>query len=39
MRAILRPNPHLPPEAVTPDAVIDRLPELLAIVDRWAAEG
>jgi putative hydrolase of the HAD superfamily len=35
MRAVLRPNPELPLGPVRPDAVIDRLPELIGIVDRW----
>lgn len=33
MRTVLRPNPHVPPYAVEPDAVIERLSELLPLVD------
>ena len=36
MRAVLRPNPHVPPYAVEPDAVIERLPELVPLVDGWS---
>lgn len=35
LRGVLRHNPAVPPHAVTPDATIDRLPELLAHVDAW----
>ncbi|MDA0256595.1 MAG: HAD family hydrolase [Chloroflexi bacterium] len=35
MRAVLRPNPDVPPYDVQPDAVIQRLPELLPLLDRW----
>lgn len=35
MRAVHRPNPALPAGAVTPDAVITSLPELLPLVDGW----
>ena len=35
MRAVLRPNPDVPPYEVEPDAVIERLPELLPLLDRW----
>jgi putative hydrolase of the HAD superfamily len=35
LRAVWRPNPHLPPAAVTPDAVIHRLPQLVEVVDEW----
>jgi putative hydrolase of the HAD superfamily len=35
MRAVLRPNPDVPPYAVEPDAVIERLPELLPLIERW----
>ena len=37
MRTVLRPNPHVAPYEVTPDATIERLPELLELVDRWGA--
>ncbi|MGH9285454.1 MAG: HAD family hydrolase, partial [Acidimicrobiales bacterium] len=36
MRAVLRPNPAVPNYDVEPDAVIDALPELVALVDGWA---
>lgn len=36
MRAVLRRNPLVPGFEVEPDAVIERLPELLALVDDWA---
>ncbi len=35
MRTVLRPNPDVPAYAVEPDAVIDHLPELLSLIDRW----
>lgn len=35
MRAVLRPNPAVPPHDVEPDATIGSLPELLALVDAW----
>ncbi|HEX2064869.1 MAG TPA: HAD family hydrolase, partial [Acidimicrobiales bacterium] len=35
MRAVLRPNPAVPTHPVEPDASIDRLPDLLPLVDRW----
>ncbi len=35
MRAVLRPNPAVPGHPTTPDAVIDRLHQLLDLVDRW----
>ena len=38
MRAVLRPNPHLPTHPVRPDASIESLPELLTLVDAWQAE-
>jgi len=37
MRAVLRPNPAVPAHDVEPDAVIGRLPELVALVDAWMA--
>ena len=39
LRAVLRPNPLVEPYDVEPDAVIERLPDLLPLVDKWAAEG
>jgi len=36
MRAVLRPNPSVPPFDVQPDAVIDRLPELVHVIDGWS---
>ena len=36
MRAVLRPNPLVPGSDVTPDGVIDALPELVALVDGWS---
>ena len=39
MRTVLRPNRLVPAyEGVKPDAVIERLPELLPLVDRWLEE-
>ncbi len=35
MRAVLRPNPFAEPHDVKPDAVIERLPELLDLIDAW----
>lgn len=37
MRAVLRPNPSIPPvtDAARPDATIERLPELVALVGAW----
>ncbi|MFN2607079.1 MAG: HAD family hydrolase [Acidimicrobiales bacterium] len=36
LRAVLRPNPFAEPsDAAEPDAVIESLPELLDVVDRW----
>ena len=35
MRAVLRPNPAVPRYDVEPDAVIERLPELVDLVARW----
>ena len=37
MRAVLRPNRFVPEFEVEPDAVIERLPELLALVEEWRA--
>ena len=36
MKAVLRPNAFVPGYDVEPDAVIDRLPELLDIVKTWS---
>jgi putative hydrolase of the HAD superfamily len=35
MRAVLRPNPLVEPYDVEPDAVIERLPDLLPLLDAW----
>ena len=35
MRAVLRPNPWAAPYDVEPDAVIETLPDLVALVDSW----
>lgn len=35
LRAVLRTNPEVPPYDVTPDAVIDRLFDLIEVIDRW----
>lgn len=35
MRGVLRPNPAVPSYPVEPDAVIDTLPELIDLVQRW----
>jgi putative hydrolase of the HAD superfamily len=37
MRTVLRPNPLVPRYDVRPDAVIDRLPQLLDLLDEWRA--
>jgi len=39
MRGVLRPNPLVPEYEVQPDAVIERLPELLPLVERWGRPG
>jgi putative hydrolase of the HAD superfamily len=36
LRAVLRPNDLVPGYDVEPDAVIERLPELLDLVDKWS---
>jgi putative hydrolase of the HAD superfamily len=36
LRTVLRRNRHVPAADIEPDAVIDALPELIAVVDRWA---
>ncbi len=35
LRAVLRPNPLVEPYDVEPDAVIERLPDLVPLVDAW----
>ena len=35
LRTVHRPNPMVPHHEVVPDAVIDRLPALLEVMDRW----
>lgn len=35
LRAVLRTNPEVPPYDVTPDATIDRLFDLVEVIDRW----
>ena len=35
LRAVLRPNPLVEPYDVEPDAVIERLPDLVPMVDAW----
>ena len=35
LRAVLRPNPFVEPHQVEPDAVIERLPDLVDLVDAW----
>jgi putative hydrolase of the HAD superfamily len=37
MRAVLRPNHEVPGHEVEPDAVIDALPELVGLVERWSS--
>ncbi|MEX1022611.1 MAG: HAD family hydrolase [Dehalococcoidia bacterium] len=39
MRAVHRPNAHVPTYDVTPDARIDRLADLLPIIEGWASES
>ncbi len=39
MRTVLRPNPAVPGYDIEPDATIDRLPDVLALVDRWCSAG
>jgi putative hydrolase of the HAD superfamily len=39
MKAVLRPNTLVPSYDVEPDAVIDRLPELIDIVAEWSSEA
>lgn len=36
MRAVLRPNRHVPAHDVEPDAVIDHLDELIPLVEMWS---
>lgn len=35
LKGVWRRSPHTPPHDVEPDAVIDALPELIPLVDRW----
>ena len=35
LRAVLRPNPAVPGYDIEPDAVIERLPQLLSLIDAW----
>ena len=35
LHTVLRRNPYVPVYDVEPDAVIDELPELIAVVDAW----
>ncbi len=35
LRAVLRPNPLVEPYDVEPDAIIERLPALVPLVDAW----
>ena len=35
LRTVLRASPDVPPYDVEPDEVIDRLPELVGLIDRW----
>ncbi len=35
LRAVLRPNPYVEHHPVEPDAVIERLPDLVELVDTW----
>ncbi len=35
LRAVLRPNPLVEPYDVEPDAVIERLPDLVPLIDSW----
>jgi putative hydrolase of the HAD superfamily len=39
MRAIHRPNPHVPAHEAVPDATIERLSEIPGILDAWAAHA
>lgn len=39
MRAVLRTNPEVPPYDVTPDATIERLFELVDVIDRWRGDA
>jgi putative hydrolase of the HAD superfamily len=38
LRGVLRTNPMVPSYEVEPSAVIDRLPELLDLIEKWDAE-
>ncbi len=35
LRAVLRANPEVPPFDVVPDARIERLFDLIEVIDRW----
>jgi putative hydrolase of the HAD superfamily len=35
LRAVLRPNPLVDPYEVEPDAVVERLPDLVPLIDGW----
>jgi putative hydrolase of the HAD superfamily len=39
MRAVLRPNPLVSAFEVEPDATIERLPELVGLIDGWMERG
>jgi putative hydrolase of the HAD superfamily len=39
MRAVYKQNVSFRPDGVEPDAIIDRLAELPALIERWQAEG
>ena len=39
MRAVLRPNPLVPGYDVVPDACLERLPELVGLVNRWGDDA
>ncbi|MFN2491246.1 MAG: HAD family hydrolase [Actinomycetota bacterium] len=39
MRTVLRPNPTVPGYDAAPDAIIDDLPSLVAVVDGWLEGG
>jgi putative hydrolase of the HAD superfamily len=39
MRAVLVPHSNVPPYDVVPDGVVDRLSDLLPLLDRWLAGG
>ena len=39
LRAVLRTNPEVPPYDVTPDATIERLFELVDVIDHWRGDA